>query len=352
MINFFNDSKIYIFCPANLVTGGTELLHQLVDYLRNHNRLAYIYYYNCRFSKIPDSYKKYNIETITNVEDKTCNIAIFPEIEFHLVKEYNQIQKVLWWLSIDNYYIGGKSTIALEDLFKYSISLWTDEFIRRTYRLLSRRKYINKISIREIADKEYLNVYQSEYAKLYLSKHGINKLFPLTDYINSSFEEATINFDNRKPNILYNPKKGIKFTKNLIKGAPDLCFIPIENLSRLKLRELFQTSMLYIDFGNHPGKDRLPREAALNGCCIITGKQGAAYNDVDIPIDSKKYKFDENRVSTDFIINKIRFILSHYKEYIHDFDKYRSVIQNEKKAFYSQIDFLFQTGDCAEGLSK
>lgn len=351
MINISNNSKIYVFCPANLVTGGTELLHQLVDYLRNRNKSAYIYYYNKRSSSIPNSYKKYNIEKIMNVEDKIQNIAVYPEIEFHLVKEYNQIQKILWWLSIDNYYIGGKSTIALGDLFKYNTKLWANELIHRTYRFLSRRKHINKISIKDIAAKEYLNVYQSEYAKLYLLKHGIHNLFPLTDYINSSFKETEMSFDNRKTQILYNPKKGISFTLNLIKNAPDLCFIPIENLSRSELRELFQSSMLYIDFGNHPGKDRLPREAALNGCCIITGKRGAAYNDIDIPIESK-YKFNEKKVSIDLIIDKIRFILSHYKECVSDFSAYRDMIQHEKESFYSQIDSIFLTEDHERKLIK
>jgi len=41
---------------------------------------------------------------------------------------------------------------------------------------------------------------------------------------------------------------------------------------------------LYVDFGKHPGKDRMPREAAVHGCCIITGRRGAAGNPFDIPI--------------------------------------------------------------------
>ena len=32
--------QIYIYCPANFVTGGTELLHQLVDVLRNNGAEA------------------------------------------------------------------------------------------------------------------------------------------------------------------------------------------------------------------------------------------------------------------------------------------------------------------------
>lgn len=52
-------------------------------------------------------------------------------------------------------------------------------------------------------------------------------------------------------------------------------------------------SKVYIDFGNHPGKDRIPREAAISGCIVITGKRGAAAfaEDVCIP---ETYKFDES----------------------------------------------------------
>jgi hypothetical protein len=41
---------------------------------------------------------------------------------------------------------------------------------------------------------------------------------------------------------------------------------------------------VYIDFGNHPGRDRIPREAAAMGCVVITNRRGSAENDVDIPI--------------------------------------------------------------------
>ncbi len=33
---------------------------------------------------------------------------------------------------------------------------------------------------------------------------------------------------------------------------------------------------LYIDFGYHPGKERMPREACLLDCCLIIGKDGSA----------------------------------------------------------------------------
>ena len=48
---------------------------------------------------------------------------------------------------------------------------------------------------------------------------------------------------------------------------------------------------IYIDFGYHPEKDKMPREVVLNNNCI-TNYKGSAKNKYDIPI-SKKFKFEQ-----------------------------------------------------------
>lgn len=69
-------------------------------------------------------------------------------------------------------------------------------------------------------------------------------------------------------------KKGIKFTKKLIDKSIGIKWIPIENMTTQQVKSLLGNSKVYVDFGNHPGKDRFPREAAIMGCCVITGKRG------------------------------------------------------------------------------
>ena len=39
-------NKIYMLAPFGVATGGVELAHQLVDYLRNRNQDAVIVYIN------------------------------------------------------------------------------------------------------------------------------------------------------------------------------------------------------------------------------------------------------------------------------------------------------------------
>jgi hypothetical protein len=89
---------------------------------------------------------------------------------------------------------------------------------------------------------------------------------------------------------------------------------------------------MYIDVGHHPGKDRMPREAAAAGCCIITSRSGAAGNDLDTPIDDS-YKFELLSSSIDPIAQLIEDILRNYDDRSLDFVRYRDVIENQEAVF-------------------
>jgi len=45
MIKIYPETKVYIACPANIATGGPELLHQLCYHLRSDMRINAIMYY-------------------------------------------------------------------------------------------------------------------------------------------------------------------------------------------------------------------------------------------------------------------------------------------------------------------
>jgi hypothetical protein len=113
--------------------------------------------------------------------------------------------------------------------------------------------------------------------------------------------------------------------------------MPLVGFDREQLAEIFLTSTLYIDFGHHPGKDRLPREAAIHGCCVITGRNGSAANAVDVPIGAD-YKFDEkNAKFVEAFGTQLKNILGHFDESAKDFEHYRHVIANEQIEFDRQV---------------
>ena len=97
---------------------------------------------------------------------------------------------------------------------------------------------------------------------------------------------------------------------------------------------------MYIDFGHHPGKDRLPREAAMSMCAIMTGRRGSAKYDEDVPIP-RKYKYDENDTSMRSIVDGVKCLLHNYDTCIDEFENYRNSIKQEKSIFSSQVAAMF-----------
>jgi hypothetical protein len=341
MIKLFPNSKIYVAAPANFHTGGVELAHQFVDILRNKNSNCFIVYFwkNSPINaKIRDEYQKYNIETCLQIEDKPENILIVPEVYSYLLKKYQSIQIGFWWMSVDNYF---KSSAIYKESFSFFLRKnWRliynhiiDYYIKGTPPLSSSLSYIK-------SEKErVMHFYQSTYAKDFLLKNNITNILPLSDYINTDL----INKDpiiGKEDIILYNPSKGLEFTQKIINEIPEYNFVGLKGFNRDELNIYFKKAKLYIDFGDHPGKDRLPREAAINDCCIITGKNGAARYFEDVPIYDA-YKFDKKKKKIPKIKEKIAYIMNHYDECSSDFLFYKQRILNEKKKFIDEAEEFF-----------
>ena len=99
------------------------------------------------------------------------------------------------------------------------------------------------------------------------------------------------------------------------------------------------SAKVYVDFGGHPGKDRLPREAALCGCCIITGLRGSAANEVDVPIPAR-FKLDDEQADPRQLIDMIAKLMMSHEESTREFEEYRVAIREEKRKFQREVDDL------------
>ncbi|WP_312823947.1 hypothetical protein [Epilithonimonas sp.] len=190
----------------------------------------------------------------------------------------------------------------------------------------------------------YCNFYQSHYALQFIKKLGLKNPLPLSDFINSDILQLSVSTDiSSKENIIvYNPQKGIEKIETLKKNSPkNFNWIPIENMSPIEVQELFKKSKLYIDFGYHPGKDRIPREAAVNDCCIITNREGSAKNNIDIPIFDK-YKFSEPIKNQTKIFELISDIFANYKLHLKNFQSYKNKILREEQIFEIEIDHFLK----------
>lgn len=301
----------YIVCPAKIQSGGPELAHQMCCELNKLGKNAYMYYAESnRLEPVdvdaPQKYLKYKTTHVTDIREveNGDNIVIVPEAATAWISGIKNCKKALWWMSVDNYIHNTKE----KDLPQ----------------------------IREYVD---IHLVQSKYAYEYVKNTvGVSedKIMYVSDYIGEKYL-LDIPEVKRMNIALYNPKKGLERIKPIIENTSDfLKWIPLINLSEEDMIAYMHISKIYVDFGNHPGKDRIPREAAACGCCVVTNRRGSAtyYEDVSIP---DKYKIDDesNIIMISSILNKI---CTDYNNVHKDFNDYREKIFNEKEKFCKEIE--------------
>ena len=250
-MNRKNEPIIIVICPGSYVTGGPEALHQLVD-MANHVQAdcaAICYFpFDIQFEK-NEAYKLYDTPIIEYSQIPSGAVVIIPEVFPNLVLEFEQ-RCVLWWLSIDNFQVENQYLLELFDL----------------------------------------HVSQSTYAMQELTARYQLNSFILSDYVNTDFQ--AVKEQNKQRLIAVNPSKGAGLIQKFRDLNPQIPVVALENLTRNEVREVLASAMAYIDFGHHPGKDRLPREAALLNTVVYARRAGAARIFADVPIHDE-YLFDE-----------------------------------------------------------
>lgn len=327
MILYKKTSKIIIFCPPRKVTGGPEALHQLSNKLIELDmKNVFMHYTPKRRNAKAKNYTIYKTKKINFVEDHPDNILIIPESMTFLVKKYPKSQKIIWWLSVDFYKILMDHRIRKQSFFT---------------------KLFYKQDEREYHFEPLTNVFhwaQSFRSNLYLKNHKISEsqIDFVCDYINPSFLKNyhPIQKDLSNKSILYNPKKGKDEIAELIKNSPELIWIPIQNMNAEEIKTLMAKSLLYVDFGENPGRDKMLRESVSQDCCIISGKNGSStyYEDLMIP---DEYKFDFSHDNIPKILSKIKDVLENYSEHIAHFKIYKDKVLNEEIDFENKLKEIF-----------
>jgi hypothetical protein len=300
-------------------------MHYLVHTLRELGQNAFIVYLPVeKIFEPPEAYTKFNTP-VGQYDDSDGTLIIFPEVNPMLALSVRYAVAAIWWLSLDNF-LERRHTSLLRDKIRY---------IKKA--LKRQRPFFGIKSL-----KSLVHFTQSDYSGKYLESKGLEAI-PFYEPINDQFLTNSIGsgFDSRIDEVLYNPAKGKKITEILIKNFPDIVFTPLKGFNREQLSNKLFTAKIYIDFGHHPGRDRMPREAAMHGCCIITGRLGAAQNDIDLPIQSK-YKLDSTKI--DFLEkfgDLVNNIFTNFPKHSSAFDEYRDLIKNEPQRFRSQLKNYF-----------
>ncbi len=345
-------SKIYILAPAKTSTGGPECLHQLAFYINKIFKVQTFMYYLPNDTRHPThkNFKHYKISYASFIEDQKDNILIMPEHYMYLKLglKYSNIQKVIWWLSIDNYFgfkfhYQNKKIIRsiikipfkLINTFNKITNFYFGVFTYHDY-LKVFYKFINLNQQKEIKQALF-HLVQSYYAYNFL-KEKIKNLFFLYDFQNKKLLESSKKI-KKKQNIICYSHKSNEFIQ-LLKKSSNNKFIELKGFSSKDIIKIFNKTKVYIDFGYHPGKDKMPREAVLFNNCIIANFKGSASNKFDIPIANKfKFKLKYNEI--DKINFTIKKFFNNYNVEIKNFDNYKKKVLNEEQVFKKQLLDIF-----------
>jgi hypothetical protein len=313
--------KLYVICPDGPPTGGVEALHQLVDAARRHGWDAALCYVPARPDVI-EAYRHYDVPVVPLAPDSVESIVVVPETAAHLLGSWVRARMVLWWLSVDNFFV-----------IKHESTPTSVEQ--------------DPASLQELCavGPALTHVVQSDYARRFLAARRVPSTV-LTDYLSEAFMARAdkAQAEPKRDLVLYNPKKGLAVTERLMEASRGvLTWQPIEGLDADGVADLLASAKLYVDFGEHPGRDRIPREAAVSGCAVITGSRGAAGNRVDLPIPSR-FVLDEAAPDVvDVFLETATHTLAEFDQVTREFDPYRAWVAGQRDAFVAETGAVLTT---------
>ncbi len=333
-LKIFDDTKIYIFCPANAVSGGPDALHQLAYYLNTLGYTARLVYYFTGITKCEERFEKYTPQVILYDEiiDSAENVVIAPESATWILKRYKKSRKCIWWLS-DIFYDGYNSRFvsASKNIIKFFLNI----FKAKKYNYACVQAPI-KIT------KDIYNFCGSKYVYEKLVNKKLQNIEMLVEPLSLDFLRygmaANLSAAERSDIIAYNPAKPSEIMAKLLQRS-DLQFVPIRGMQLSEIIELFRHTKLYVDFGEFGGPERLPKESVYNGTCLLVGKRNAAVNDFDVAIPDK-YKI-ENYNDEETVVTAMKDVLKNYDQYIDDFQSFRDKVDHLEENFVKSIKTIF-----------
>lgn len=281
---------IVVLCPANATTGGPEALHQLVDGVARAGGDAAILYDPDPYAPIPKQYRDYLVRKVTDKDVAPTDLVVIPEIWPDHAKKFAFANTALWWLSVDN-----ASPFSLDAPVAFHFA-------------------------------------QSHYALRHLQSNGLQGSI-LGDFIPECFAWSS---PIKTKTVAVNPAKGGELFLEFSEKNPDLEFVAISGMDRSQIIDTFRRCMVFVDFGHHPGKDRMAREASMCGAVVFVRRAGAAIGPDDVPLD-EAFKFDADcdglRAKLDEVFDN--FPVVHARQKI-----YRAATKAERNEFDLNIKNL------------
>jgi hypothetical protein len=331
-----NARKIFVLYHRGLRTGGPEALHQLVSTLRELGQDAYLVAHatTAGTARVAE-YSVYDAPEADAIEDATGNIVVVPETFIEDVFVYKHAKKMIWWLSIDN-----ALTFMGERLWQRTTGGLAAK-IRETWVPFLRMLKHGDTPFQMRQRRDIVHLVQSSYAWSFIASR-LNTVPSLLSDFTPQGEFGPADEAKRHPRLVtYNPAKGAHIIEAVKKVSdPSIEWLPIQGMTRSEVVTTLQTCAIYLDLGHHPGKDRMPREAALSGALALVVRRGSGAYFADVPIPwEHKIMPDESEVSA--TAAALPRLMENLFQEIRKQDAYRSAIMAERDRFRKEVSDVF-----------
>lgn len=256
-------------------------MHQLVDSIRRQGGEAYLAPMPGYENKSPA--QRYSHYDVSDCLPRDGDTIVVPEIAVSLLDNFPNSDKYIWWLAAGYH------------------------------------------------EADATHLCQSEYAGSVINNNSQN-FYKLSDYT-VLYEKPDIKKDG---SIAYSGRKGAEYMVPVMERMTKTKFVKIDGMSRNEVAEVLSRADIYLDLGSHPGKDRMPREAALMDALVITSTEGSAGHHEDVPIATKA-----DRANPEEVINTICAVWTNRGYYLNKQKEYVSIIKKEKEVFDEEVRRIF-----------
>lgn len=328
-------ARVLVPYPRGTQSGGPEALHQLVDSLRRLGADAWLWPWpESRDNDRAADYERYDAPETTEMLDELDTAVVLPETALHLAGLWKKASVVCWWLSIDNSpYFQVRRLGHNERMDGAPLSFaMVRAFVGSQRRVLRDRAKFARMT--HLAQSKY--AFDFIRAALRVSPTLLGDYVPDVDPIRVKTADTL--------SIAFNPAKGKELTDEIRSMShPSLEWLPIQGLSREGVGSLLDRATVYLETGNQPGKDRIPREAALHGCVILMLRKGAGRNSQDCPL-ADEYKIEPGPMAGRRFATALGHVFLDVAHHRAQQEPYLDMVLSDRGAFDRAVQGVFLEG--------
>ncbi|MBN2275539.1 MAG: hypothetical protein JXR41_02410 [Bacteroidales bacterium] len=334
--------KIIVYCPGNVLSGGVYSLHNLCAKLIESGYNAGMLYHSSRPEILNHEHiLAYHVPSVISIEDSSDNMLIVPETETLFFRHFVHIKKVVYWLGLNNYF--------KKPVFRppFNIKIFRKVIQCRNYfgfssgfpEQLKRHLSWWAKSDDMIWQNNVIHMSNSFYAALCCQWKGVKNVYLLHNPVQEEYYAEKNHQVPKKTKIAFGPK-----TPKLLIALCRLCFkyqiVRLKHMSPATVKQHLKEAMVFAEFGNNSGRDRMPREAALLGCVVFSNIRGSAAYQQDMPIP-EMYKIPDSLINYPKIMKRLKNSVKYYAAVKDDFKTYINVLEAERMNFPDRVKKVF-----------